>query len=72
MDIDTISLQAAKEIEDAFCQPFEGGRTQRLAALQVIISRALATLWDRRVEMIAQLTIQERDREQSRTDGRTV
>lgn len=36
-----VSLEAAKKIEDIFCAHHSGGRTQRLARIQVVILEAI-------------------------------
>lgn len=40
-NIDSIALQAAREIEDIFAKGWPGGRTQRLARVQCVIIDAM-------------------------------
>lgn len=41
---DSLALQAARDIEDIFAQSHVGGRTQRLAKIQVVIMAAMNKL----------------------------
>lgn len=43
-DIDARALTVAKEIEDIYCQSFIGGRSQRLASIQIAIARAMTDI----------------------------
>ena len=40
-NLDTVALQAANDIEDIYSQTWRGGRTQRLALIQLRIRQAL-------------------------------
>lgn len=58
-DIDQQALVVAREIENIFCRSFEGGVYQRQAAIQVVVAKAMRQIWDRRVERVTQLSIEE-------------
>lgn len=40
-DVHQIALEAALRIEDAFCRSWVGGRSQRLAYIQVVVAAAI-------------------------------
>lgn len=58
-DIETEALAVAREVEDIFCRSFEGGICQRRAAVQVAVAKAMQRIWDRRLDRVAALSIDE-------------
>ena len=68
VDVDEMALIAAREIEDIFCRSYDGGRCQRLAAIQKVVAGTVRDVWERRVTMIEKLTVQETEAALNRGD----
>jgi hypothetical protein len=54
-DTDQIAMNTATEIENLYCQSWEGGRTQRHARIQLVVAEAMELLWKRRMTAASNL-----------------
>lgn len=54
-DIDLLAADAAQDIENMFCKHWDGGRTQRVAAVQVRIIEVMNRFWEDRIRAAASI-----------------